>query len=120
IRMKAMTWADETVGAKFVESDIPTDLADKAKEYRELMIEAAVEMDDAAMEAYLDGTEPDDETLRRLIRKAVLSGTFYPMLCGSAFKNKGVQPLLDAVVDFLPSPIDRGAIKGIDYKTGED
>ncbi len=120
ITMKAMTWADETVGAKGVESEIPAELADKAKQYREAMIEAAVEMDDAAMEAYLEGNEPDDQTLRQLIRKAVLSGAFYPMLCGSAFKNKGVQPLLDAVVDFLPSPIDRGAIKGHDYKTGED
>ena len=84
------------------------------------MIEAAVEMDDAAMEAYLDGKEPDDDTLRRLIRKATVTRAFYPMMCGSAFKNKGVQPLLDAVVDFLPSPVDREAYKGIDPKTGDE
>jgi len=68
--------------------------------------------------AYLDGTEPDEETLRGLIRKAVITSAFFPVFCGSAFKNKGVQPLLDGVIDFLPSPLDRGAIKGIDYKTG--
>ncbi len=78
------------------------------------MIEAAVEMDDAAMEKYLDGEEPDIATLKRLIRLAVLKGTWYPMLCGSAFKNKGVQPLLDAVVDYLPHPLDRPAITGVD------
>ena len=71
------------------------------------------------MEAYLDGKEPDEDTLRRLIRKATVTRAFYPMMCGSAFKNKGVQPLLDAVVDFLPSPADREAYKGIDPKTGE-
>ena len=83
------------------------------------MIEAAVDMDDAVMEAYLDGKEPDKDTLRRLIRKATVTRAFYPMLCGSAFKNKGVQTLLDAVVDFLPAPSDREAYKGVDYKTGE-
>jgi translation elongation factor EF-G len=81
------------------------------------MIEAAVELDDDAMAAYLDGNEPDEATLKKLIRKAVLTGAFYPVLCGSAFKNKGVQPLLDAVVDYLPSPLDVPAIKGIDFKT---
>jgi elongation factor G len=83
------------------------------------MIEAAVELDDAAMEAYLEGKEPDEATLKRLLRKAVLTGAFYPVLCGSAFKNKGVQPLLDAVVDYLPSPLDVPAIKGIDDKGNE-
>jgi len=120
IRMKAVVWAEESLGAKYVDEEIPADLLGQAKEYREAMIEAAVELDDSVMEAYLEGNEPDEQTLRVLIRKAVLTGAFYPMLCGSAFKNKGVQPLLDAVVDFLPSPIDRGAIKGIDYKTGEE
>src|SRR6201999_2820457 len=76
--------------------------------------------DDAAMEAFFEGNEPDEATLKRLIRKAVLNGTFYPILCGSAFKNKGVQPLLDAVVDYLPSPVDIPPTKGIDYKTEED
>lgn len=119
IRMKGIVWEDEALGAKFNDVEIPADLVDQAKEYREKMIEAAVELDDDAMTAYLEGNEPDEATLKRLIRKAVLTGAFYPVLCGSAFKNKGVQPLLDAVVDFLPSPIDVPAIKGIDPK-GEE
>src|SRR5919205_297877 len=89
-------------------------------DYRGKLVEAAVEMDDEAMMAYLDGQEPDEATLRRLIRTAVQRRAFHPVLCGSAFKNKGVQPLLDAVVDFLPSPVDRGEIKGIDFKTEEE
>jgi elongation factor G len=92
---------------------------DKAAEFRAQMIEAAVEMDDDAMGAYLDGKEPDVATLKRLIRKATVKSVFYPMLCGSAFKYKGVQPLLDAVVDYLPSPGDREAFEAIDVKTGE-
>src|SRR5919107_1667763 len=84
------------------------------------VLDGAVEMDDEAMMAYLDGQEPDEATLRRLVRTAVQRRAFHPVLCGSAFKNKGVQPLLDAVVDFLPSPVDRGEIKGIDYKTEEE
>ena len=83
------------------------------------MVEAAVELDDDALAAFLDGNEPDEATLKRLIRKAVLTGAFYPVLCGSAFKNKGVQPLLDAVVDYLPSPVDVPAIKGTDDKGNE-
>ncbi|MFO0345160.1 MAG: elongation factor G [Labrys sp. (in: a-proteobacteria)] len=117
IRMKAVVWEDEALGAKFHDEEIPADLKDKAVEYRTALIEAAVELDDTAMEAYLEGTEPDEDTLKRLIRKAVLTSKFYPVLCGSAFKNKGVQTLLDAVVDFLPSPIERPAIRGIDVKT---
>jgi elongation factor G len=120
VRMKGVVWAEESLGAKFSDIDIPADLQDQAAEYRVALIEAAVELDDAAMGAYLDGHEPDEETLRRLIRKAVITAAFYPVLCGSAFKNKGVQPLLDAVIDYLPSPIDRGAIRGIDYKTGAE
>ncbi len=119
VRMKAVVWEDEGLGAKFHDTDIPADLQEQAKEYREKMIEAAVELDDAAMEAYLEGKEPDEATLKRLIRKAVIAGAFYPVLCGSAFKNKGVQPLLDAVVDYLPSPLDVPAIKGIDDKGNE-
>ena len=119
IKMKAIVWDGEALGASYSELDIPADLADKAVEYRSKLVEAAVEMDDAAMEAYLEGTEPDAETLRKLIRTAVQRRAFHPVLCGSAFKNKGVQPLLDAVVDFLPSPIDRGAVDGIDFKTEE-
>ena len=94
-------------------------MVEKAKEYREKLLEAAVELDDEVLAAYLDGNEPDEATLKRLIRKAVLTGAFYPVLCGSAFKNKGVQPLLDAVVDYLPSPVDVPAIKGIDEDGNE-
>ena len=120
VTMKARIWDDESLGAKFEDTDIPANLLDQAKEYREAMIEAAVELDDDAMAAYLDGKEPDEETLKRLIRKAVLSGAFYPVLCGSAFKNKGVQSLLDAVVDYLPSPVDVPPIKGVDPRKGDD
>jgi elongation factor G len=120
VKMVAITWSGEALGAEFVEGEIPADLKDQAQEYRTMMIEAAVELDDDAMGLYLDGTEPDEATLKECLRRAVITGAFYPVLCGSAFKNKGVQPLLDAVVAYLPSPIDRGAIKGVDYKTGED
>ncbi|HKA74952.1 MAG TPA: elongation factor G [Xanthobacteraceae bacterium] len=119
VRMKAVVWDDEALGAKYHDEDIPADLNDKAAEYRTKMVEAAVELDDDAMTAYLEGKEPDEATLKGLIRKAVVGRKFVPVLCGSAFKNKGVQPLLDAVVDFLPSPLDRGAIKGTDLKGNE-
>src|ERR1700733_6648352 len=119
VKMKGIIWNDESLGAKFDYVDIPEDLLDQAKEYREKMVEAAVELDDDALAAFLDGNEPDEATLKRLIRKAVLTGAFYPVLCGSAFKNKGVQPLLDAVVDYLPSPIDVPAIKGTDEDGNE-
>jgi elongation factor G len=117
VRMKAVVWEDEGLGAKFHDEEIPADLKDKAEEYRLAMIEAAVELDDDAMAAYLDGNEPSEATLKGLLRKAVRTIAFVPVLCGTAFKNKGVQPLLDAVVDYLPSPIDREAIKGIDFNT---
>jgi len=119
VKMKGIIWNDESLGAKFDYVDVPADLLEQAKEYREKMVEAAVELDDDAMAAYLDGNEPDEATLKRLIRKAVLTGAFYPVLCGSAFKNKGVQPLLDAVVDYLPSPLDVPPIKGTDDKGNE-
>jgi elongation factor G len=120
VRMVAVVWEDEALGSKYHDVEIPADMLDQAKKYREEMIEAAVELDDVAMTAYLEGEEPDEATLKRLIRKAVLTGAFYPVLCGSAFKNKGVQPLLDAVVDYLPSPVDVPAIKGIDPNSGEE
>ncbi|MGE0675550.1 elongation factor G [Pseudolabrys sp.] len=121
VTMKGIIWNDESLGAKFDYVDIPADMVDQAKEYREKMIEAAVELDDDALTAFLDGKEPDEATLKKLLRKAVITGAFYPVLCGSAFKNKGVQPLLDAVVDYLPSPLDVPAIKGIDpNKEGEE
>src|SRR4029078_2297971 len=119
ITMKAYVWDGDAKAAKMNIKEIPDDLKERAAEYRAAMIEAAVDMEDEAMEAYLEGKEPDEETLRRLIRKPPVKAPFYPMMCGSAFKNKGVQPLLDAVVDFLPSPADREAFKGIDPKTGE-
>ena len=119
VKMKAIVWNDESLGASFDEVEIPDDLQDKAAEYREKMIEAAVEMDDDAMEAYLEGEEPDEETLKKLIRKGTLNFEFVPVLLGTAFKNKGVQPLLDAVVDFMPAPTDVEAIKG-ETKDGEE
>ncbi|MDB5626522.1 MAG: translation elongation factor 2, partial [Tardiphaga sp.] len=119
VRMKGVIWEDEALGANFKDIDIPEDMLEQAKEYREKMIEAAVELDDDALTKFLDGIEPDEATLKRLIRKAVLTGAFYPVLCGSAFKNKGVQPLLDAVVDYLPSPVDVPAIKGVDDEGNE-
>jgi elongation factor G len=120
VKMKAIVWNGEALGAKFDEVDIPVDLKDQAIEYRGKLIEAAVDMDDDVMAAYLDGQEPDESTLRRLVRIAVQRRAFHPVFCGSAFKNKGVQPLLDAVVDYLPSPADREGIKGIDFKTEEE
>ncbi|MEZ5995316.1 MAG: elongation factor G [Hyphomonadaceae bacterium] len=119
VEMNAIIWKDESLGAKFDIVEIPDDLKEKAAEYRGALIEAAVELDDDVMTAYLDGQEPDKDTLKRLIRAAVLKAAWYPMLCGSAFKNKGVQPLLDAVVDYLPSPLDVPAIKGVDMDDPE-
>ncbi len=118
LRNCAVIWSEETLGAKFEDQPIPADLAEKAAEYRAHLIETAVEMDDDAMEAYLGGDEPDLETLKRCIRKGVIGRVFVPVLCGSAFKNKGVQPLLDAVVDYLPAPVDVPAIKG--HKAGSE
>ena len=119
VRMKGVVWEDEALGANYHDIDIPADMVELAKEYREKLIEAAVELDDTAMAAYLDGKEPDEATLKRLIRKAVITAAFFPVLAGSAFKNKGVQPLLDAVVDYLPSPLDVPAIKGTDSAGNE-
>src|ERR1700720_745344 len=119
VRMKGVIWEEEKLDAKFVDINIPEDMVEKAKEYREKLLESAVELDDEVLAAYLDGNEPDEATLKRLIRKAVLTGAFFPVLCGSAFKNKGVQPLLDAVVDYLPSPVDVPPVKGIDLKGNE-
>jgi elongation factor G len=119
VRMKGVVWEDEGLGAKYHDIEIPDDLKGQAAEYRQALVEAAVELDDDAMTAYLEGKEPDEATLKRLIRKAVISGAFYPVLAGSAFKNKGVQPLLDAVVDYLPSPLDVPPIKGIDDRGNE-
>ncbi len=119
VRMKAVVWNSETLGATFQDEEIPADMLDKAKEYREKLIEVAVEMDDDAMEAYLEGNEPSMETLKKCIRKGTVTNKFVPVLCGSAFKNKGIQPLLDAVVDYLPSPLDIGAVHGTDVHDAE-
>ena len=119
VRMVGVVWDEETLGAKYHDIEIPAELVDQAKEYREKLIEAAVELDDDAMTAYLEGKEPDEATLKRLIRKATIASTFFPVFCGSAFKNKGVQPLLDAVVDYLPSPLDVPSVKGVDLKGNE-
>ncbi|KVH91892.1 Elongation factor G, III-V domain-containing protein [Cynara cardunculus var. scolymus] len=119
VRMKAIVWSGEELGAKFSYEDIPSDLQDLAEEYRALMIETIVELDDEVMEGYLEGVEPDEETVKKLIRKGTIGGSFVPVLCGSAFKNKGVQPLLDAVVDYLPSPLDVPPMKGTDPENPE-
>ena len=118
VKMKALKWRDETLGAEFDVTDIPADMLAEAQEYRAKLVEQAVEQDDDALEAYLGGEEPDEATLNRCIRKGTISGKLVPVLCGSAFKNKGVQPLLDAVVEYLPSPMDVAAIKGV--KMGSD
>ena len=120
VRMKAVIWDNEELGAKFHDEDIPEDMLAAAEQARADMIEACAELDDAAMDDYLNGIPMANETIKRLLRKAVLNASFFPVLCGSAFKNKGVQTLLDAVVDYLPSPLDRPAIKGIDVKTGNE
>jgi elongation factor G len=118
VENRAIIWLEESLGAKFEYQEIPAELADEAAAARSELIELAVEQDDEVMEAYLEGAEPDVATLKRLIRKGTLNFSFVPVLCGSAFKNKGVQPLLDAVVDYLPSPLDIPAVEGV--KPGSD
>jgi len=120
VQMKAITWQEETLGAAFDIVDIPAELQDQADEYRMKLVELAVEQDDDAMEAYLEGDEPSEEVLKKCIRSGTIEGAFVPVLCGTAFKNKGVQPLLDAVVDYLPSPVDVPAIKGVKMGTEEE
>jgi elongation factor G len=121
VKMKAIIWTDESLGAEYSEVDIPADMQARADEYRTKLVELALEQDDDAMEAYLEeAKEPDFETLQRCIRKGAISAAFVPVLCGSAFKNKGVQPLLDAVIDYLPSPSDVPAIRGVKMGTDEE
>ena len=120
VKMKAIVWGGEELGAKFSEQEIPAEYAAKAKEYREKLVETAVEQDDALLAKYLDGVEPSLEDLKKCIRKGTCKFDFVPILCGSAFKNKGVQTLLDAVVDYLPTPLDRGAMEGINPNAKED
>ena len=118
IKMEEWVWKGEDLGASWVRQPIRADLQDLADEWRANLIEVAVEMDDAAMEGYLEGKEPDEETLRALIRKGTLSLSFVPVMAGSAFKNKGVQPLLNAVIDFLPSPMD--VVDYMGFKPGDE
>merc|ERR1719201_548231 len=110
--MKAIVWNDESLGAKFDVTDIPEDLKEKAAEYREQLVEMAVEQDEELLLMYLEGEEPTEAQLKDCIRKGTLAGDFVPVITGTAFKNKGVQCLLDAVVDYMPSPLDVEAIKG--------
>ena len=119
LKNKAILWKGENLGAEFYEAEIPDDLKEKAAAIRHEMIEMIVEQDDAAMEMYLGGQEPDFETLQKCIRKGTINLSFVPVLCGSAFKNKGVQTLLDAVVAYLPSPLEVPAIKGVDPEDPE-
>ncbi|MCH8182411.1 MAG: elongation factor G [Proteobacteria bacterium] len=120
VAMKALVWKDEALGAEFETTDIPEAYAEQAAEYRAKLVESAVEMDDSTLEAYLEGTEPDAETLKRCIRLGTIGGKFVPVLNGSAFKNKGVQPLLDAVIDYLPAPTDVAAVLGTHPDTNEE
>ena len=119
IKNKALVWKNEDLGASYEEQEVPENMKAEVEEARQKMIELAVEQDDEAMEAYLNGTEPSIETLKKCIRKGTISMAFVPVLCGSSFKNKGVQPLLDAVVDFLPSPVDIPAVQGINPKNDQ-
>ena len=112
VTMEALTWRDENLGAEFVRGEIPAELAGQAASYREKLLETAVEQDDDVLEAYLGGVEPDAAALRRCVRNGTIAGAFVPVLCGASFKNKGVQPLLDAVVDYLPAPTDVPPIHG--------
>ncbi|MCX7810939.1 MAG: elongation factor G [Leptospiraceae bacterium] len=120
INNRAIIWTGDELGAKFEFQPIPDDLKDLAEEYRSKLVESAVECDDQLLEKYLNDGEISVEELKRAIRKGTLEKKLFPVLCGAAFKNKGVQPLLDAVVDFLPSPIDIAHVRGIDPNTGEE
>lgn len=120
VKMKAIIWDNEDLGATFSEVEIPDDLKEKADEYREKLVELAVEQDDDVLNAYLEGETVDEETLKRCIRIGTIAGAFVPVLCGTAFKNKGVQPLLDAIADYMPSPVDVEAIKGLTVEDEEE
>jgi elongation factor G len=119
-KMKAIVWEGDELGAKFEEKEIPAELVDLAQEWREKMIEAIVETDESLMEKYFAGEEMPVDDLKKALRKATIERKLVPMLCGTAFKNKGIQPLLDAVIDFLPSPVDIPPVKGVNPNTGEE
>jgi elongation factor G len=120
VKMKALIWDNEELGATWQETDIPEDMVEQAAEYREAMMETIATQDEALMDAYLDGQEISEDTIKAAIRKGTLAFDFVPILCGSAFKNKGVQPMLDAVVDFMPSPLDIPPAQGTITKGGEE
>lgn len=120
VKMKAISWKGDQLGAKFEYVDIPAELAEKAEEYRKNLIETVCEADEALMEKYFEGEELTEEEIKAGLRKGTINLMFNPVLCGTAFKNKGVQPLLDAVVDYMPSPLDVPAIKGVNPVTGEE
>ncbi len=120
LTMKAIVWEEETLGAKYHYEEVPSDLRDKAEEFRTNMIETIADVNDSIMEKYLEGQDISEEELKAAIREATLSFKVVPVLCGAAFKNKGVQPLLDAIVDYLPSPLDIPPVKGINPETGEE
>ncbi|MDW8097167.1 MAG: elongation factor G [Aquificaceae bacterium] len=120
MEMKAIVWLEETLGAKYEVVDIPADYVEKAREWRAKMVESIVEKDDELMVKYLEGEEIAKEDLKRVLRRATINRELVPVLCGSAFKNKGVQPLLDAVIDYLPSPLDVPPVRGINPKTSEE
>jgi len=119
ITMKATEWNEEDMGTTFEEIDIPDELHEQAREYREKLIESLCDFDDGLMEQYLSGKELETGKLKAVLRKATIKCALFPVLCGSAFKNKGVQKLLDAVVDFFPSPVAMPPVEGVDLKTGE-
>jgi elongation factor G len=120
VKMKSVIWKDGSLGADFAYGEIPDDMKEKADRYRAALLETAVEVDDVLMEKYLAGEELTEDEIKSCIRKGTISGHFVPITCGTAFKNKGVQPLLDAVIDYLPSPVDVPAMKGVNSKTGEE
>ncbi|XVN42312.1 MAG: elongation factor G [Candidatus Rickettsia vulgarisii] len=120
IKMQAIIWKDESLGAEYTYGEIPADMLEISEKYRAMLLDMVAELDDQIMEKYLSGEELTEEEIKQVIRKGTISRTFVPVLCGSAFKNKGVQPLLDAVVDYLPSPVDIGTVKGIDLNTEEE
>ena len=119
VEMRAVVWRDETLGAEYDVMEIPADLAEKAKEYRDHMIEAIAEHDDHLMEKFIEGHAPSNDEIRAGIRKATIELKIFPVICGTAFKNKGVQTMLDAVVDYLPSPMDIPPVEGTDLDDPE-
>jgi elongation factor G len=120
IRMKAYIWNGEELGAKFVETEIPAEMRELAREYHGKLVEALADFNDELAHKFLEGQAVGEAELKKVIRQAVISGQFFPLMCGSSFKNKGVQPLLDAVCEFLPSPLDVPPLKGIEPHTGAE